>query len=144
MSTLRHLLVMLLVALTFAAVAADVDEKPMGETVERHLSLDEPFMQWVQDPNRVDAELSDTIELREGLEDGLETIKLTGLVPAGGRAEIRAWLDGAGKVPTAASVEFDLADVALPAIETVAAQPDVPVERVAPTVAYRRLAGRAE
>ena len=82
MSTLRHLLVMLLVALPFAAVAADVDEKPMGETVERHLSLDEPFMQWVQDPNRVDTELSDTIELREGLEDGLETIKLTGLVPA--------------------------------------------------------------
>ena len=82
MSTLRHFLAMLLVALPFAAVAADVDEQPMGEAVERHLSLDEPFMQWVQDPYRVDAELSDTIELREGLEDGLETIKLTGLVPA--------------------------------------------------------------
>ena len=82
MSNLRHFLVLLATALPFAAVAADVDEKPMGETVERHLSLDEPFMRWVQDPNRVDTELSDTIELREGLEDGLETIKLTGLVPA--------------------------------------------------------------
>ena len=38
-------------------------------------------MQWVQDPERVDHEVSDTIELREGLLNGLETIKLTGLVP---------------------------------------------------------------
>ena len=71
MSNLRHFLVLLATALPFAAVAADVDEKPMGGTVERHLSLDEPFMQWVQDPARYGIELSDTIELREGLEDGL-------------------------------------------------------------------------
>jgi uncharacterized protein (TIGR02099 family) len=70
--------------------------------------------------------------------------ELAGLVPAGGRAEIRAWLDGTGKVPTAASIEFDLADVALPAVETVAAHPGVPVVPSEPTVAYRRLAGRAE
>jgi flagellar motor protein MotB len=80
MSAFRQLGMVLLVALPFIAVAADVEEKPMGEVVERHLSLDEPFMQWVQDPNRVATELSDTIELREGLADGLETIKLTGLV----------------------------------------------------------------
>ncbi len=83
MSARRSLLIPLLFAAPFA-VAADnaVDETPMGKVVERHLSLDEPFMQWVQDPDRVDAELSDTIEMREGLADGLETIKLTGLVPA--------------------------------------------------------------
>jgi flagellar motor protein MotB len=80
MITSRHFL-LLLAVLPFAAVAADVDEKPMGEAVERHLSIDEPFMLWVQDPERVDHEASDEIELREGLADGLETIKLTGLVP---------------------------------------------------------------
>ena len=80
MSTLRKLAAFFLVLLPFAAAASDVDEMPLGEAVERHLSLDDPFMQWVQDPDRVDHEASDTIELREGLEDGLETIKLTGLV----------------------------------------------------------------
>ncbi len=64
-----------------AVIAQDVDEAPLGEAVERHLSLDEPIMQWVQDPERVDHEVADTIELREGLANGLETIKLTGLVP---------------------------------------------------------------
>ena len=82
MITLRKLLLVLGLAAPFAVIASDVDETGLGETVERHLSLDEPFMQWVQDQARVDAELSDTIEMREGLADGLETIKLTGLVPA--------------------------------------------------------------
>ena len=81
MNALRKFLVLFGMMLPFAAVASDVDETGLGETVERHLSLDEPFMQWVQDPDRVDTELSDTIEMREGLADGLETIKLTGLVP---------------------------------------------------------------
>ena len=67
--------------LPIAVFAQDVDEAPLGEAVERHLSLDEPIMQWVQDPERVDHEVADTIELREGLANGLETIKLTGLVP---------------------------------------------------------------
>ena len=75
----RIALTMLLLPL--AVLAQDVDEAPLGEAVERHLSLDEPIMQWVQDPERVDHEVSDTIELREGLANGLETIKLTGLVP---------------------------------------------------------------
>ncbi|MBT8107332.1 MAG: OmpA family protein [Gammaproteobacteria bacterium] len=81
MSALRILVTGLGLATVFAVNAADVDEAPMGEAVERHLSLDEPFMQWVQDPDRVDTELSDTIETRDALADGLETIKLTGLVP---------------------------------------------------------------
>jgi flagellar motor protein MotB len=71
----------ILLLLPLAVGAQDVDETPLGEAVERHLSLDEPIMQWVQDPERVDHEVSDTIELREGLTNGLETIKLTGLVP---------------------------------------------------------------
>ena len=82
MNALRYVLFLAGVTLPFAVTANEVDETSMGEAVERHLSLDAPFMQWVQDPDRVDAELSDTIEYREGLADGLETIKLTGLVPA--------------------------------------------------------------
>ena len=81
MSALRYLLFLAGAVLPLAVTANEVDEQPMGEAVERHLSLDAPFMQWVQDPKRLDDEISDTIELREGLADGLETIKLTGLVP---------------------------------------------------------------
>ena len=81
MSALRYLLLFAGIVLPFAVTAEDVDETSMGEAVERHLSLDEPFMQWVQDPDRVDVQIGDTIELREGLADGFETIKLTGLVP---------------------------------------------------------------
>ena len=64
-----------------SAWAQDVDEAPIGEAVERHLSLDEPITQWVQDPDRVDEELGDQIEVRETLADTLETIKLSNLVP---------------------------------------------------------------
>ena len=63
------------------AMATEVDEAPMGEAVERHLSGDAPFMQWVQDPERFETEAGDTIETREDLADELETIKLSGLVP---------------------------------------------------------------
>ena len=64
-----------------AAWAQDVDEAPLGEAVERHLSLDEPITEWVQDPDRIDEELGDQIEVRETLTDALETIKLSNLVP---------------------------------------------------------------
>jgi flagellar motor protein MotB len=62
------------------AWAQDVDERPIGEAVERHLSLDEPITEWVQDPGRIEEELGDRIETRETLEDALETIKLSNLV----------------------------------------------------------------
>ncbi len=61
--------------------AQTVDDAPVGEAVERHLSLDGPLTLWVQDPNRVDEELGDRIELQETLTDALETIKLSNLVP---------------------------------------------------------------
>ncbi|MGB5164513.1 MAG: OmpA family protein [Woeseiaceae bacterium] len=73
-----------LLLLTFGplhAWAQDVDEAPIGEAVERHLSLDEPITLWVQDADRVDEELGDQIEVRETLADTLETIKLSNLVP---------------------------------------------------------------
>ena len=69
----------LLVALP--AAADDVDEAPIGEAVERHLSNDGPVMQWAQDPARFQTEASDTVETREVIGDELETIKLSNLVP---------------------------------------------------------------
>ena len=39
--------------------AQDVDEAPLGEAVERHLSTDTEFMQWTQDPERFELELGD-------------------------------------------------------------------------------------
>ena len=80
MNALRYVIFIAGAMLPLAVTANEVDEKSMGEAVERHLSIDAPFTQWVQDPDRIDHEASDTIEFREGLADGLETIKLTGLV----------------------------------------------------------------
>jgi flagellar motor protein MotB len=84
MNALRKLNRMLLwgvMLATFPVHAADVDEVAMGEAVERHLSGDEPFMKWVQNPEDTETEQGDTIGTRETLEDALETVKLSGLVP---------------------------------------------------------------
>ena len=74
------LLALSVVLMPSVSVAND-DETPIGEAAERHLSLDGPQTKWVQDPDRVDTELGDSIELRETLVDALETIKLSNLVP---------------------------------------------------------------
>ena len=66
---------------TPVALATDVEEAPIGEAVERHLSLDEPITKWVQDTDRVDTDMADTLEVREVLTDTLETIKLSNVVP---------------------------------------------------------------
>ena len=82
MSKLSHLLIWGAMFATFPAYAANVDEAPLGEAVERHLSDDEPLMKWVQNPEDTETEQGDTIETRETLEDALETVKLSGLVPS--------------------------------------------------------------
>ena len=53
-----------LVTVSMPVAATDVDEAPIGEAVERHLSLDDPFLQWVQDPERIATEEGDTLETR--------------------------------------------------------------------------------
>jgi len=82
MRKLTCLLLSCIATVSLQAVAANVDEVPMGEVVERHLTDAVPPMQWVQDPDRLDEELGDTFEMREILADELETIKLSGLVPS--------------------------------------------------------------
>jgi len=84
MNVIRRLGWLSLLCATTASVglaATNVDEVAIGEAVERHLSIDEPFGQWVQDPDRVATEMGDTIDTRETVTDGLETVKLSNLVP---------------------------------------------------------------
>ncbi|MCZ6773372.1 MAG: OmpA family protein [Proteobacteria bacterium] len=77
----RHYLSLMCLASVSLALAADnVDEAPLGEAVERHLPGDEPFQQWVQDPERIALEMGDSIETRETPTEGLETVKLSNLV----------------------------------------------------------------
>ena len=80
-SWLSHSLLLFAALTVMRAHATQVEEAPIGEAVERHLSLDSPFQQWVQDPDRIATEEGDTLETRETLADELETIKLSNLVP---------------------------------------------------------------
>jgi len=82
MKKLSHLLMLSLVLAWVPAVAENVEEASLGEAVERHLSDDVPLTKWVQDPDELDNEQGDTLETRETLEDALETVKLSGLVPS--------------------------------------------------------------
>jgi flagellar motor protein MotB len=84
MSARNSLIRLVTVVALFTALpaqATNVDEAPIGEAVERHLSLDNAYTQWVQDPDRVAGEEGDRLEVRETLADTLETIKLSNLVP---------------------------------------------------------------
>ena len=78
---LGYLLLGGLVLTTHQTYASNVDEAPLGEAVERHLSIDTEYQRWSQHPEDVETELSDEIQTRETLEDALETVKLAGLVP---------------------------------------------------------------
>jgi outer membrane protein OmpA-like peptidoglycan-associated protein len=71
---------LLLCLATAPALAANVTEEALGEVVERQLDVDVGVTQWVQDPNRIAEEEGDTLELRETVNDALETIKLANLV----------------------------------------------------------------
>ena len=93
MSKLSYLMILGMALAPLPANAAKVDEVPLGEAVERHLPDDEPFRNWMQDPDRVDSEEGDTLETRETLADGLETVKLSNLV-----APIR-FESGIAKIP---------------------------------------------
>ena len=77
---LAHLLMLSFALHAMPAHAQDVEEAPLGEAVERHLSDDVPFKRWLQDPDRLETEEGDTLETREILTDGLETVKLSNLV----------------------------------------------------------------
>ena len=77
---LAQLMVFAVALYALPVIAQDVDESAIGEAVERHLSDYEPLQQWVQDPDRLATEEGDTLEMREAVTDGLETVKLSNLV----------------------------------------------------------------
>jgi flagellar motor protein MotB len=61
---------------------AQVTEEPrLGEAVERHFTGDDPFRPWTQDPERFATELGDRLEMREVLVEGVETVKLSNVIP---------------------------------------------------------------
>lgn len=76
-----RLLIASLALVVSVAKAAEVDEAPVGAVVERHLSDDDGFTRWVQDPDRIDTDMGDALETRETVTDALETVKLSNLVP---------------------------------------------------------------
>jgi len=81
----RHrLLPMIIGALLYGAVvAADpVDTAKPGEPVERHLSPDQTFRRWSQDPAVLDSDRGDKLAVQKVPIEKLETVKLKNVVPA--------------------------------------------------------------
>jgi len=77
----RCLLLIAGLLMTAAAGFAQVDEKEPGEQVEKHLSPDQKFQQWSQDPKQLESERGDRLETRQVTVKKPETIKLRNVVP---------------------------------------------------------------
>lgn len=58
-----------------------LEEEKLGEAVERHLSPDQPFRRWSQDPDLLGTERGDRLETRQVEVEKLETVKLRNVVP---------------------------------------------------------------
>src|SRR5215470_3801528 len=63
-----------------AAAAQAVSQSPMGEAVERQLSDNPEPAQWVRDPNLLETQAGDRLEVRPIAEETLETVKLTNVI----------------------------------------------------------------
>src|SRR2546425_936694 len=81
MNTHRHLLLIPGWLMTASVVVAQVGEAKPAEQVERHLSSDQKFQLWSQDPKQLDSERGDRIETRQVTGEKLETVKLKNVVP---------------------------------------------------------------
>jgi len=71
-------------SLTIVAAEADaqsVQQASFGESVERHLSKDEPITQWTQDAAGLNREASDMIIATQSTRDEFETVKLQNVIP---------------------------------------------------------------
>ena len=64
-----------------AAQAQDVVDSPRGETVEKHLPGDEPLRPWTHDPQLLQKQSGDRVEMRPVHAEKLATVKLTDVVP---------------------------------------------------------------
>jgi flagellar motor protein MotB len=66
---------------TAASGADSVETAKPGEQVERHLSGDQPFTRWSQDPALLDKERGDRLEVKKVAGEKTETVKLKNVVP---------------------------------------------------------------
>ena len=71
----------LLIAASLPALAQDVVESSRGETVEKHLTGDEPLRPWAHDPDLLQKQAGDRIEVRPVHAEQLATVKLTDVAP---------------------------------------------------------------
>jgi len=81
MSKHRHLALIVALLMTASAGAAPADTTELGEPVERHLSGDQTFQRWSQDPDLLDSERGDRLEVQQVVGEELETVKLKDVVP---------------------------------------------------------------
>ena len=81
MNSLRSLLLILACLVPAIARSGPNDEAALGEPVERHLSDDQTFTRWAQDPAVLDSERGDRLEVRQVSGEKLETVKLRNVVP---------------------------------------------------------------
>ena len=77
----RSLLVVFVSVAAAEAAAQSTKEAPLGQSVERHLSADEPITQWLHDPKFFETEAGDRFELRDVDGEALETVKLKNVIP---------------------------------------------------------------
>lgn len=77
----RYMLLLTSTLLVLAAHAQSVEEFTPGETVERHLPPDEPLKPWVHDPQLLESEAGDKLEVRQIATERIETVKLANVVP---------------------------------------------------------------
>jgi flagellar motor protein MotB len=77
----RHSILIAGLLMTASVVIAQVGETKPAEQVERHLSSDQKFQLWSQDPKQLDSERGDRIETRQVTGEKLETVKLKNVVP---------------------------------------------------------------
>ncbi len=77
----HHLPLILGVFLAAGASWAQVQTTEPGETVEHHLSPDQTLRRWSQDPDLLDSERGDRLEVRRVAGEKYETVKLKNVVP---------------------------------------------------------------
>ena len=75
------LLAFVLPSLASAEPLALPGKETLSEPVERHLSGDQTFQQWTQDPALLTVDRGDRLEKREVVGQAIETVKLRNVVP---------------------------------------------------------------
>ncbi|MDH3626721.1 MAG: OmpA family protein [Acidobacteriota bacterium] len=74
-------LLLAILAAVMPAFAESVDTASPGESVERHLSVDQTFRRWSHDPTLLDVERGDRLETRQVDAEAFETVKLKNVMP---------------------------------------------------------------